>query len=65
MPRKGKGPPKTVSEGMGRMRRRGFARGMRVARQRLRGLGGETSAPPASKRGKGKASFAAILRRTT
>ena len=53
-----------VSRGMGRGARRGFARGMRAARQRLRGLGGEKSAPPESKRGKGTKSFAAILRRT-
>lgn len=62
--RKGVGAPRSVSEGMGRGVRRGFARAMRVARQRIRGLGGEKSAPPRSKRGKGMASFAAILKRT-
>lgn len=39
--KKGRGRPATVSEGMGRMRRRGIARGIRIAKQRLRGLGGD------------------------
>ena len=55
---------KNKSEAMGRGARRGFARAMRVSRQKLRGLGGEKSAPPERKRGKGVAAFRAILNRT-
>ena len=55
---------KNKSEAMGRGARRGFARAMRVSRQRIGGLGGEKSAPPEHKRGKGIASFRAILNRT-
>lgn len=62
--RKGRRPLASKSEAMGRGARRGFARAMRVSRQRLRGLGGETSAPPRHKRGKGIRSFAAIINRT-